>query len=140
MRFATRRNRQTDNLHLPRTVHASQRRMFPNRSRGFTEGVWRELPRNHRRQYGYAGEILMPFLIPGGPFARMGRHGAAAVALAVCVSQIGACADYEPFQPPNNSAIPEGPGLLTGPEGEWVLFRMRDGSTGGEIGDETPND
>ena len=51
-------------------------------------------------------------------------RGRLALALALSAAQLVACADYKPFQPPNNSAIPEGPGLLTGAEGEWVLFRM----------------
>ena len=50
----------------------------------------------------------------------MERRAAIALALALSAAQLAACADYKPFQPPNNSAIPEGPGLLTGSEGEWV--------------------
>ena len=79
----------------------------------------------------------MSALMRGRLFAGMGRHGAFAVALAISAAQISACADYEPLPPPNNSAIPDGPGLLTGPEGEWVLFRMRDASEGeNEMGED----
>ncbi len=62
----------------------------------------------------------------------MERRAAIALALALSAAQLAACADYKPFQPPNNSAIPEGPGLLTGSEGEWVLFRKTDDEEAGE--------
>ncbi len=69
-----------------------------------------------------------------------GGRGAVALALALSAAQLAACADYKPFQPPNNSAIPEGPGLLTGAEGEWVLFRMQietdDEETGENMGED----
>ena len=67
----------------------------------------------------------------------MGRRGAVALALALSVAQLVACADYKPFQPPNNSAIPEGPGLLSGEEGEWVLFRLQEETDGEEAGENT---
>ncbi len=67
----------------------------------------------------------------------MGRRGAVALALALIAAQLAACADYKPFRPPNNSAIPEGPGLLTGSEGEWVLFRMQEETDDEEVGEDT---
>ena len=68
---------------------------------------------------------------------RMGRRGAVALALALSAAQLAACADYKPFQPPNSSAIPEGPGLLSGEEGEWVLFRMQKETHHEEAGENT---
>jgi hypothetical protein len=70
----------------------------------------------------------------------MERLGAVALALALSAAQLVACADYKPFQPPNNSAIPEGPGLLTGSEGEWVLFRMQEETDDEEAGEDTGED
>ncbi len=57
----------------------------------------------------------------GGPGGRV----AVALALGLSTAQLSACADYKPFRAPDSSGIPEGPGLFTGPEGEWVLFRMQ---------------
>ncbi len=70
----------------------------------------------------------------------MERRAAIALALALSAAQLAACADYKPFQPPNNSAIPEGPGLLTGADGEWVLFQMQKGTDDEEAGEDTGDD
>ncbi len=70
----------------------------------------------------------------------MERRAAIALALALSAAQLAACADYKPFRPPNNSAIPEGPGLLTGAEGEWVLFRMQEETDDEEAGEDTGED
>ena len=69
-----------------------------------------------------------------------GGRGPIALTLALSAAQLAACADYKPFQPPNNSAIPEGPGLLTGSEGEWVLFRMQEETDDEEAGEDTGED
>ena len=67
----------------------------------------------------------MPAFMRGRwPDGAAGR-AAAALVLALSAAQLAACADYKPMQPPNNSSIPEGPGLLTGTDGEWVLFRKQ---------------
>jgi hypothetical protein len=67
-----------------------------------------------------------------------GAGGRAAVALALVLSAapLAACADYKPLQPPNNSAIPEGPGLFTGSDGEWVLFRKQEGTDDEDAGED----
>lgn len=46
------------------------------------------------------------------------RLGCAAMILLV-----SACAHYEPFDPTPVADIPEGPGLFSGEDGEWVLYR-----------------
>ncbi len=46
-----------------------------------------------------------------------------AAALLIVVSSLGNCASYEPFDPPEPGEIPEGPGLLTGESGKFVVFR-----------------
>ena len=51
-----------------------------------------------------------------------------ALALGLGMLQLGACADYKPYRAPDNSEIPDGPGLFTGSDGEWVLFRKQDKS------------
>ncbi len=57
----------------------------------------------------------------GGP----GRRAAVAFVLGLIALQLAACADYRPYPAPDSSGIPEGPGLFTGSEGEWTLFRMQ---------------
>ncbi len=69
----------------------------------------------------------------GGP----GRRAVVALALGLSAAQLSACADYKPFQAPDNSGIPEGPGLFTGSEGEWVLFRMQNEVDQEESGEDT---
>ncbi len=72
----------------------------------------------------------------GGP----GRRAAVALALGLGAAQLSACTDYKPFRAPDNSGIPEGPGLFTGPEGEWVLFRKQTEADDGESGEATGED
>ena len=72
----------------------------------------------------------------GGPAGR----ATVALALALGAAVLTACADYKPFRPPNNSAIPEGPGLFTGSEGEWVLFRKQKEADDAESGEDTGED
>ena len=36
---------------------------------------------------------------------------------------LAACAHYEPFEPTPVADIPEGPGLFTGDDGKWTLYR-----------------
>ena len=36
---------------------------------------------------------------------------------------LSACAHYEPLEYTPISEIPDGPGLLTGEEGEWTIYR-----------------
>jgi len=57
----------------------------------------------------------------------VGSRWRAGVALALGLSalQLSACTDYRPYRAPDNSEIPEGPGLFTGSEGEWILFRKQ---------------
>lgn len=38
---------------------------------------------------------------------------------------LGACAYYKPLKPTPIADIPDGPGLLTGEDGEWVLYRKQ---------------
>jgi hypothetical protein len=42
--------------------------------------------------------------------------------LAICVT-LSACADMEPFEPPKPREIPEGPGLFSGEDGEFIIYR-----------------
>lgn len=44
------------------------------------------------------------------------------VVLALCAT-LGACAGWSPFEPPVAEEIPDGPGLLSGEDGEFVIFR-----------------
>ena len=47
------------------------------------------------------------------------------IGLIVSMLVLGACAHYEPFEPAPIADIPDGPGLLTGKDGEWVLYRKQ---------------
>ncbi len=69
----------------------------------------------------------------GGP----GRRAAVALVLGLSALQLSACADYRPYPAPDSSEIPEGPGLFTGSEGEWVLFRMQNEVDQEESGEDT---
>ena len=71
------------------------------------------------------------------PRRRSGGPAALALALSTVLT---ACADYKPFRPPDNSAIPEGPGLFSGEDGEWVLFRVEKEAAGEEAGEEAGAD
>ncbi len=41
----------------------------------------------------------------------------------VVVLGLAGCGSYEPFDPPVAGEIPPGPGLFSGPSGEFVIFR-----------------
>ena len=67
---------------------------------------------------------------------RWGRRTAVALVLGLGATQLWACADYKAFRAPDNSGIQEGPGLFTGSEGEWVLFRKQDEANQEEAGED----
>ncbi len=69
----------------------------------------------------------------GGP----GRRAAVALVLGLIALQLSACADYRPYRAPDSSEIPEGPGLFTGSQGEWTLFRMQKEADQEESGEDT---
>ena len=35
------------------------------------------------------------------------------------------CAQWKPYKPPVSSEIPEGPGVLSGEDGEFVIYRKK---------------
>ena len=50
-------------------------------------------------------------------------HEAVCIGL-LALALVSACVPIRPADPPrNNTEIPQGPGLLTGKEGELVIFR-----------------
>ncbi len=50
------------------------------------------------------------------------KAGIAVTVLAVCAT-LAACAGREPMEPPVAGEIPEGPGVFSGEDGEFVIFR-----------------
>jgi len=48
--------------------------------------------------------------------------GVSLAVLAVCTT-LGACSGWKPFEPPVAEEIPDGPGLFSGEDGEFVIFR-----------------
>lgn len=50
------------------------------------------------------------------------KVGISVAVLAVCAT-LGACAEWQPFEPPVADEIPEGPGVFSGEDGEFVIFR-----------------
>ena len=44
-------------------------------------------------------------------------------AFVLACALLGACAKGEPFDPPRAGEIPDGPGLISGEDGEFKLFR-----------------
>jgi len=45
------------------------------------------------------------------------------LALFALCAALGACSGWKPFEPPVADEIPEGSGLLSGEDGEFVIFR-----------------
>ncbi|MFQ5973603.1 MAG: hypothetical protein ACE5Q3_14845 [Alphaproteobacteria bacterium] len=45
------------------------------------------------------------------------------IGLALVLAALTACSRIEPYEPERADEIPEGPGLLTGESGEFVIFR-----------------
>ncbi len=45
------------------------------------------------------------------------------VALLTVCTTLSACAGWDSFEPPVANEIPEGPGALSGEDGEFVIFR-----------------
>ena len=50
------------------------------------------------------------------------KAGIAVTVLAVC-AMLAACAGWEPLEPPVAGEIPEGAGVFSGEDGEFVIFR-----------------
>ncbi len=48
--------------------------------------------------------------------------GISIAVLTVCAT-LSACAGWDSFEPPVANDIPEGPGALSGEDGEFVIFR-----------------
>ena len=44
--------------------------------------------------------------------------------LVIALSVTG-CSQWKPFQPPATTEIPKGPGLLSGEDGEFVIYRKK---------------
>ncbi len=44
--------------------------------------------------------------------------------LAIALSFTG-CSQWKPYKPPESTEIPEGPGLLSGEDGEFVIYRKK---------------
>ena len=76
------------------------------------------------------------FSVPGWRCKAVRRETRMGAALLFALLAVSACEGIEPYEPRNNRE--EGPesGLLTGEEGEFVIFRLRSKPKGEEGGEE----
>jgi hypothetical protein len=49
--------------------------------------------------------------------------GRRSIVLVAVLLSLSACSNIKPFEPPVASEIPNGPGLLSGNDGEFTIFR-----------------
>ena len=47
------------------------------------------------------------------------------VLLLIFVLSVAGCSQWKPYKPPKSREIPEGPGLLSGEDGEFVIYRKK---------------
>ncbi len=47
------------------------------------------------------------------------------VLILVIALSVTGCSQWKPYKPPESTEIPEGPGLLSGEDGEFVIYRKK---------------
>ncbi len=58
-----------------------------------------------------------------GEIQRLCHKAGVAVAVLTVCAVLGACAGWQAFEPPVADEIPEGSGVFSGEDGEFVIFR-----------------
>jgi hypothetical protein len=66
----------------------------------------------------------------------MARSRKWSLVLGIALLGLSACAGFEPMELPNNADLKPGPGLITGPSGELVLYGAKASPPAGEASKE----
>lgn len=47
------------------------------------------------------------------------------ILIPIIALSVAGCSQWKPYKPPESTEIPEGPGLLSGEDGEFVIYRKK---------------